>query len=70
MNTSLDAYTETDHQVWVQAPTGGLYLYRGGLIYAVARSWAAAWNQQAPADVAPGSVFLAVAATTTFEEVK
>jgi len=65
-DTALQAHTETDHQVWVQTPTGGLYLYRDSLIYSVALTWARQWNENTASDVPLGSTFIAVKATTTF----
>ena len=66
--TDLSAYTTNDAQVWVKTPEGGLYAYRTGLSYSVARQWASAWNNNRPGDVPAGSTFIRVTAETTFSE--
>lgn len=65
---TLDAYTETDQQVWVLSRETGqpIYAYRTGLIQPVARNWAEAWNRKAPEDLPTGTRFAVVTATTTF----
>jgi hypothetical protein len=54
---------DTDNQVWVQTPQGGLYAYRTELIYSVARNWTESWNRKPPADVPEGTIFIRVAST-------
>lgn len=66
---ALAAYTEHTHQVWVRTPNGGLHAYRTDLIYSVAKAWAAQWNISLPAGIEAGSTFLAVKATTTYQEI-
>jgi hypothetical protein len=66
-NAAMEAHTESTYQVWVATPAGQpAYAYRTDLIYSVARRWTEAWNKDVPADVAPGSQFVAVEAVTTY----
>lgn len=69
LTTALDNLADTDYQVWASTPTGGLYAYRTELIYSVALNWSDSWNRNVPADVLPGTTFLAIRATTRFEVV-
>lgn len=69
LNTALTNLTDTEHQVWVSTPSGGLYAYRTEVHYPAAKRWAEAWNTKTPDDVPEGSTFLVIVATTTFRVV-
>jgi hypothetical protein len=62
---NMDAYTTTEHQVWVQPSGGGFFAYRTDLVASVAHNWAKAWNEQPPSEH-PGATFHVVKATTTY----
>lgn len=63
-------YTETAFQVWEVTAQGGQFLYASLGAEGAARDEATRLNTNPPQNHRPGSVYVAVVATTTFREAR